>query len=77
MKMMNDSHFSDEMIDEACILLFVFLSDIANDGDFVDDLISCFENDPDYEELIENVNETFGTDIYPDEFERMIDRIGG
>ena len=72
---MDDAHFSDEMIDEAHILLFVFLSDIANDGDFIDDLISCFENDPDYEELIENVNDTFGTEIDPDEFERIMDNV--
>ena len=74
---MDEAHFSDEMIDEARLLLVVFLSDIADDGDFIDDLISCFEDDPDYEELIENVNDTFDTDIDPDEFERMMERIGG
>ncbi len=54
--------------DEAQALYIMALYDYADEDDFVDRLVGCFEDDQSDEDLIDNVNDEFGTDIDPEEF---------
>ncbi len=54
--------------DEAQALYIMALYDYADEDDFVERLVDCFEDDQSDAELIDNINDEFGTDIDVEEF---------
>ena len=64
-----------ERIDEAMVLCITSLKDKAYESDFVNALVGCFEEEQNRYELVSNVNDTFGTDIDPDEFIKMMEEV--
>ena len=68
---MTDAGFEERIL-EAQALYMVALSDKAADEDFVEHLVGCFADDQSNEELIEAVNDTFGTNISVENFERVM-----
>lgn len=53
-------------------LYFLALSPYAKEDNFVQKLVGCFAPDQTTEELVVNVNAAFGTNIVPEEFERIL-----
>ena len=57
-----------ERAEEAELLYMLALYDCSDEEDFAQRLTDCFEEDQSDYDLIDNVNEEFGTDIDPAEF---------
>ena len=58
-------------------VLYVFsLTEHSNDENFVRNFVKCFKKGITDEQLVERVNEKFGTAIQYEEFERMMNSIG-
>ncbi len=57
---------------KAQALYWLALSPYGEEPDFVEKLVGCFAPDQDAQELIQNVNAAFGTDIDPEEFEKIL-----
>lgn len=57
---------------KAQALYFLALSPYAEEDNFVQKLVCCFAPDQTTEELVANVNAVFGTNIVPEEFERIL-----
>ena len=58
-------------------VLYVFsLTEHSNDENFVRNFVKCFKKGITDEQLVERVNEKFGTAIRYEEFERMMNSIG-
>ena len=57
---------------KAQALYWLALSPYAGETDFIDKLVGCFVPEQTNEELVANVNTTFGTDIDPEEFEKIL-----
>ena len=58
-------------------VLYVFsLTEHSNDENFVRNFVKCFKRGITDEQLVERVNEKFGTAIRYEEFERMMNSIG-
>ena len=57
---------------KAQALYFLALSPYAEEDNFVQKLVGCFAPDQTTEELVVNVNAVFGTNIDPEEFERIL-----
>lgn len=64
---MEDAGMGDRY-EDAQLLFAMALYDHYDEDDFVDRLVGCFEEDQDDYELIENINDEFGTDIDAAEF---------
>ena len=52
--------------------ILVALSPYAEEADFIEKLVGCFAPEQTNEELVANVNAAFGTDIDPEEFEKIL-----
>lgn len=57
---------------KAQALYWLALSPYGEEPDFVEKLVGCFAPDQTNEELIANVNAAFGTDIDPEEFDKIL-----
>ena len=58
-------------------VLYVFsLTEHSNDENFVRNFVKCFKRGITDEQLVERVNEKFGTEIRYEEFKKMMDSIG-
>ena len=58
-------------------VLYVFsLTEHSNDENFVRNFVKCFKRGITDEQLVERVNEKFGTAIQYEEFKKMMDSIG-
>ena len=58
-------------------VLYVFsLTELSNDENFVRNFVKCFKRGITDEQLVERVNEKFGTAIQYGEFEKMMNSIG-
>lgn len=67
--------FTAERADEAQMLYFMSLYDMAEEEGFVEKLVGCFANGQSDADLIANVNAVFGTDISAEMFTRVMDGI--
>lgn len=61
--------------DEAQALYIMALYDYADEDDFVERLVGCFEDDQSDEDLIDNVNDEFGTDIDVEEYTKATSNV--
>ena len=60
---------------EAQVLCALGLFEFSDESDFTSSLVSCFKNSEDDEELVENINDMFGSDISYDEFKKLVNSI--
>ena len=61
---------------QAEVLYLFSLTEHSNDENFVRNFVKCFKRGITDEQLVERVNEKFGTAIRYEEFERMMNSIG-
>ena len=66
---------SDEQILQARVITVVILHDKVSDKDFVTKLANCFKKDQKTNNLISNVNRTFGTTVEVEDFEMLMNAI--
>lgn len=71
---MLEEEYSEDDIEAANLLYTTTLYRYSSEEDFVDRFIECFEDNEDDEELIDKVNEEFGTDIDIQEFRDILGR---
>ena len=64
--------FGFEEFRKAQALYWLALSPYAEEADFIEKLVGCFAPEQTNEELVANVNAAFGTDIDPEEFEKIL-----
>ena len=69
---MLEEEYSEDDIEAANLLYTTTLYRYSSEEDFVDRFIACFEDNEDDEELIDKVNEEFGTDIDIQEFRDIL-----
>lgn len=69
---LKDAGFGFDEFRKAQALYWLALSPYGEEPDFVEKLVGCFAPDQDAQELIRNVNTAFGTDIDPEEFEKIL-----
>jgi hypothetical protein len=69
---LKDAGFGFDEFRKAQALYWLALSPYGEELDFVEKLVGCFAPDQTNEELIANVNAVFGTDIDPEEFEKIL-----
>jgi hypothetical protein len=62
-------------VKEAQVLYALVLSEHASESDFVSKLVGCFTADQTDEQLIEAVNNTFGTELTADDFGKVMNNI--
>lgn len=62
---------------QAEVIYLFSLSDKSEDKDFVKNFVSCFKKNQSDEDLINSVNQKFGTEINYDEFQKMMQSIKG
>jgi len=62
-------------VKEAQVLYALVLSEHASESDFVSKLVGCFTADQTDEQLIEAVNNTFGTALTADDFGKIMNNI--
>lgn len=62
---------------QAEVIYLFSLSDRSEDKDFVKNFVSCFKKNQSDEDLINSVNQKFGTEIKYDEFQKMMQSIKG
>ena len=75
-KQLDKKELSDCNTQAEVIYLFS-LSDKSEDEDFVKNFVSCFKKNQSDEDLINAVNQKFGTEIKYDEFQKMMESIKG
>ena len=75
-KQLDKKKLSDYNTQAEVIYLFS-LSDKSKDKDFVKNFVSCFKKNQSDEDLINAVNQKFGTEIEYDEFQKMMQSING
>ena len=66
---------SDEQILQARVITVVILHDKVSDKDFVTKLANCFKKDQKTNNLISNINRTFGTTVEVEDFEMLMNAI--
>ena len=66
---------SDEQILQARVITVVILHDKVSDKDFVTKLANCFKKNQKTNNLISNVNRTFGTTVEVEDFEMLMNAI--
>ena len=69
---LKEAGFGFDEFRKAQALYWLALSPYGEEPDFVEKLVGCFATDQDAQELIQNVNAAFGTDIDPEEFEKIL-----
>ena len=69
---LKEAGFGFDEFRKAQALYWLALSPFGEEPDFVEKLVGCFAPDQTNEELIANVNAAFGTDIDPEEFEKIL-----
>ena len=69
---LKEASFGFEEFRKAQALYWLALSPYAEEDDFVQKLVGCFAPDQTNEELVANVNAAFGTNIDPEEFEKIL-----
>ena len=69
---LKDAGFGFDEFRKAQALYWLALSPFGEEPDFVEKLVGCFAPDQDAQELIRNVNAAFGTDIDPEEIEKIL-----
>lgn len=69
---LKDAGFGFDEFRKAQALYWLALSPYGEEPDFVEKLVGCFDPDQTNEELITNVNTAFGTDIDPEEFDKIL-----
>ncbi len=69
---LNTAGFGFDEFRKAQALYWLALSPFGEKPDFVEKLVGCFAPDQTNEELIANVNAAFGTDIDPEEFDKIL-----
>lgn len=69
---LKDAGFGFDEFRRAQALYWLALSPFGEEPDFVEKLVGCFAPDQTNEELIANVNTAFGTDIDPEEIEKIL-----
>lgn len=62
---------------QAEVIYLFSLSDKSEEKDFVKNFVSCFKKNQSDEDLINAVNQKFGTEIKYDEFQKMMESIKG
>lgn len=62
-------------VKEAQVLYALVLSEHASESDFVSKLVGCFTADQTDEQLIEAVNNAFGTELTADDFEKVMNNL--
>lgn len=62
----------EKRLKEALVLFLFALGDFAHEPDFAVKLAGCFTDNQTHAELISAVNAAFGTDIDPDDFEKIM-----
>lgn len=65
----------DGRVKEAQVLYVLALSDSSHDPDFIDKLVSCFQENQTDEQLITAVNSAFGTQLTSDDFGKVMGNI--
>lgn len=71
---MIEEEYSEDDIEAANLLYTTTLYSYASEEDFVDRFVACFEDNESDEDLINKVNEEFGTDIDLQEFRDILGR---
>ena len=69
---LKEAGFGFDEFRKAQALYWLALSPYAEEDDFVQKLVGCFAPDQTNEELVVNVNTAFGTDIDPEDFEKIL-----
>ena len=69
---LKEAGFGFDEFRKAQALYWLALSPYGEEPNFVEKLVGCFAPDQDAQELIRNVNTAFGTDIAPEEFEKIL-----
>lgn len=67
--------FEEIRIQEAGVLYLFSLTDKTSEADFVSRFVGCFASEQTDEQLIQNVNQTFGTDTSVEDFRAMMDGV--
>lgn len=70
---MDESNYSNSRIKEAQVLYTLALYGYSDESDFVERLVGCFAEDQTDAELIESINNEFGTDIKVEDFKNVMD----
>lgn len=65
----------DGRVKEAQVLYVLALSNFSHDPDFVDKLVSCFQENQTDEQLIATVNSAFGTQLTAEDFGKVMGNI--
>ena len=69
---LKDAGFGFDEFRKAQALYWLALSPFGEEPDFVEKLVGCFAPNQTNKELIANVNAAFGTDIDPEEFDKIL-----
>ena len=72
---MTESGFGQQRVKEAQVLYTLALSDYAEQTDFVDKLVGCFEDGQSDAALVSAVNSTFGTRVSVEDFTNVMKAI--
>ena len=69
---LKEAGFGFDEFRKAQALYWLALSPFSEESDFIEKLVGCFAPEQTNEELVANVNAAFGTDIDPEEFEKIL-----
>ena len=69
---LKEAGFGFEEFRKAQALYLLAPSPYTEEADFIEKLVGCFAPEQTNEELVANVNAAFGTDIDPEEFEKIL-----
>ena len=72
---MSAAGFEEIRIQEAGVLYLLSLTDKTSEPDFVSRLVGCFSQEQTDEQLIQTVNQTFGTDTRVEDFQSIMDAV--
>ncbi|MBR3918322.1 MAG: hypothetical protein IKJ59_06250 [Clostridia bacterium] len=70
---MNESGYSQIQIKQAQVLYTLALYDYSDEENFIDRLVGCFSMEQTYEELVNNVNLEFGTNVAATELQNIME----
>ena len=69
---LKEAGFGFDEFRKAQALYWLALSPFSEEPDFIEKLVGCFAPNQTTEELVANVNAAFGTDIDPEDFEKIL-----
>lgn len=69
--------YTAERVQEAQVLYMLGLEEQSAEEDFIETLVGCFEMEQTEEQLMQNVNQTFGVQMSADEFTEIMNGIRG